>query len=63
MTTLTTSTQLLTVKQVAQILDVHPATIYRWIAEGALPAFSKGRVTRIRTEHLENFLETNPWRD
>lgn len=53
----------LTIRQAAELLSVHPSTIYRWIAEGELPAFSKGRVTRIRAEHLENFLENNPWRD
>jgi excisionase family DNA binding protein len=30
--------QLLTVRQVAEILDLHPKTVYAWAADGRLPA-------------------------
>ena len=34
---------MLRVKEVADRLRVHPATVYRWIAEGRLPAVRYGR--------------------
>jgi excisionase family DNA binding protein len=35
---MTQQVALLTVSQVAAVLNVHPATVRRWIASGALPA-------------------------
>jgi excisionase family DNA binding protein len=32
----------LTVAEAARELSVHPDTIHRWVAEGALPAFQPG---------------------
>ncbi|WP_327335896.1 helix-turn-helix domain-containing protein [Streptomyces sp. NBC_01324] len=34
---------MLRVKEVADRLRVHPATVYRWIAEGRLPAVRYGK--------------------
>lgn len=34
---------MLSVKEMAKILDVHPATIYRWIKEGHLRAVRHGK--------------------
>lgn len=34
---------MLRVKEVAARLDVHPATVYRWIKEGHLPAVRYGK--------------------
>ncbi|GGX40405.1 helix-turn-helix domain-containing protein [Streptomyces noursei] len=35
---------MLRVKEVAKRLDVHPATVYRWIKEGHLEAVRYGKV-------------------
>lgn len=35
---------MLRVKEVAQRLNVHPATVYRWIKEGHLEAVRYGKV-------------------
>jgi excisionase family DNA binding protein len=34
---------MLRVKEVAKVLRVHPATVYRWIDEGHMPAVRYGR--------------------
>lgn len=34
---------MLRVKEVADRLRVHPATVYRWIAEGRMPALRYGK--------------------
>lgn len=34
---------MLSVKKVARYLDVHPATVYRWINEGRLKASRHGK--------------------
>lgn len=34
---------MLRVKEVADHLNVHPATVYRWIADGRLPAVRYGK--------------------
>jgi excisionase family DNA binding protein len=44
--------QLLTVRQVAQLLGVCPATIYKWAAAGVLPHVRIVNVIRIRPEEL-----------
>mgnify|MGYP001127051562 CR=1 FL=1 len=48
--------KLLTPDQVAQILQVHPFTILKFIKQGRLKASKLGRVYRIRESDLENFL-------
>jgi excisionase family DNA binding protein len=35
--------ELLTVSQVAELLNVHPNTVRRWAAEGSLTAYRIGR--------------------
>ena len=43
-----------TVPQAARVLDVSPATVWRWIAAEKLPAFRVGpRAIRIRKQDLE----------
>ena len=47
----------MTPDQVAQILQVHPFTVLKFIKQGKLKASKLGRVYRIREGDLENFLE------
>lgn len=43
---------MLRVKEVADRLRVHPATVYRWIAEGRLPALRYGKPIEPGTARL-----------
>lgn len=43
----------LSIEQAAQLYDVHPATVRRWIASGRLPAYRVGRLVRIKASDLD----------
>jgi len=45
----------MTLLRAAQVLRVHPNTIYRWIKDLGLPASKVGRVWRIRRPELEEW--------
>src|SRR5947207_9602300 len=47
--------QLLTVRQVAELLGVCPATVYKWAATGDLPHIRIVNVIRIRAQDLTTF--------
>lgn len=49
--------RILTAEQVAQILQVHPFTVLKFIKQGKLKASKLGRVYRIREKDLEHFLD------
>lgn len=49
---------LLSVREVADALGVHPETIRRLIHDGRLDAIRIGRVLRIRRVELDRFLES-----
>lgn len=55
-TTLKGMGELMTIKQVAELCKVHPATVYRWIYDGALKPVRAGRAIRIPVPALEEFL-------
>jgi|WetSurMetagenome_2_1015567.scaffolds.fasta_scaffold779722_1 excisionase family DNA binding protein len=48
---------ILTVDQVAQILQVHPFTVLKFIKQGRLKAAKLGRVYRIKRSDVDAFLE------
>lgn len=48
--------ELLTPKEVAEILRVSPRTVQRWVKEGKLWAVRVGRLWRIPREALREFL-------
>ncbi len=48
---------ILTVEQVAQILQVHPFTVLKFIKQGRLKAAKLGRVYRIKRSDVDVFLE------
>jgi excisionase family DNA binding protein len=48
---------ILTVDQVAQILQVHPFTVLKFIKQGRLKAAKLGRVYRIKRSDVDSFLE------
>lgn len=49
--------KILTPDQVAQILQVHPFTVLKFIKQGKLRASKLGRVYRIRQSDVEKFLD------
>ena len=50
--------KLLTLPEVAKILDLAERTIYLWSQEGKLPAFKLGSAWRYRADEIEAWLET-----
>jgi len=48
-----------TTEQVAEILQIHPLTILKYIKNGTLKGIKLGRVYRIRESELQAFLENN----
>lgn len=51
--------QMLSVKRVAEMMDVSPMLIYRTIDRGDLPAVRIGRTLRVRSEDLNTYLQRN----
>ena len=45
----------LTINQVAELLEVHYNTVYRWIITGLLPYFKLGGQYRITRKDLQEF--------
>ena len=52
--------RLLTVRQVAELLGVCTATVYKWAADGVLPHVRIVNVIRVRAEDLTRFLAGQP---
>jgi excisionase family DNA binding protein len=48
--------KILTLSEVAELLKVHPITVYRLIKRGKLPVFHIGRVLRFDANQLEDWL-------
>ena len=51
---------MMTVKEVAQELNVSIRTVRRWISEGKLKAFKIGGVVRIPEEEYQKFIGNTP---
>lgn len=49
--------ELLTVAQVAELLQVNPLTVRRYIERGTLPAVRVGRRVRVHREAIEGLLQ------
>jgi excisionase family DNA binding protein len=50
--------KLLTVPQLAQILQVKPSTIYAWTRQGKIPHIRAGRLIRFRPDQAEEILRS-----
>ena len=53
------SKEVLTVKDIAEYLDVHPMTIYKYVREGKIPAFKIGKSWRIRKDSMQKWMKEN----
>lgn len=53
--------KIMTVKEVAKYLDIHPMTLYKLVREGRIPAFKVGGQWRFRKVALDRWVdrETN----
>ena len=51
------SNAFLTAREIADILKISKALAYRLIAQGQIPSIRFGRVTRVRREDLEIFIQ------
>lgn len=49
---------MLTVKEFAESMKVHPNTVYKWIEDG-MPVMRKGNVIRITPEDAIEWLKAN----
>lgn len=52
--------ELLTVREVAEVLRLKPDTLYRWAREGRLPAIKVGKEWRVRPDDIERILGGDP---
>ena len=50
-------TAVLTLREIAERLKLHPNTLRRYAKEGELPAMKFGRVWRVSEEDLNNWLK------
>lgn len=55
------ATTLLTVEEVARLLRLAPKTVYRYVAQGILPAVRIGGTVRIPRDELQALLSTKGW--
>lgn len=53
---------LMTVKDLADYLNVHPSTIYRLLSQGKLPAFKIGSDWRFHRIDIERWIREQPTR-
>lgn len=47
------------VDKIAEMLDVHPETVRRWIRSEKLKAFDNGNSYRVSKEELQKFIDNN----
>lgn len=50
---------LLTLQEVADLLNMAPRTIYVWTQQGKLPAFKLGSTWRYNSKEIEAWIESN----
>ena len=56
---MTKARQVMTVKEIAEYLGVHPMTIYKYVRDGKIPAFKIGASWRIRRESIKKWMDEN----
>jgi excisionase family DNA binding protein len=53
---------LLTVKELANLLHIHPKTVYRWKQIGKLPFLTKNGLIRFKRENIEEWIEKDSFK-
>ncbi len=56
---MTKAKQVMTVKEIAEYLGVHPMTIYKYVQNGKIPAFKIGASWRIRRDSIKKWMDEN----
>lgn len=56
---MTKAKQVMTVKEIAEYLSVHPMTIYKYVQDGKIPAFKIGASWRIRRDSIKKWMDEN----
>jgi len=54
---MTKSKEILTAKEVAEYLHIHPLTVHRYAREGRIPAFKIGTDWRFHTKYIEKWIK------
>jgi len=49
--------EILTTKEVAEYLNIHPLTVHRYAREGKIPAFKIGTDWRFHKKYLEEWIK------
>jgi excisionase family DNA binding protein len=49
--------EILTTKEVAEYLNIHPLTVHRYAREGKIPAFKIGTDWRFHKKYLEQWIK------
>lgn len=47
----------LSIKELAELVGVHPNTVHNWINAGKLRAYKVGKLIRIKKEDFEDFIQ------
>jgi len=55
----TKTKQVMTVKEIAEYMGVHPMTIYKYVQDGEIPAFKIGASWRIRRDSIKKWMDEN----
>jgi excisionase family DNA binding protein len=58
MTSSSSEIRWLSTAESARRLGITPRTLYRFIDEGQLPAYRFGRVTRLKEDEVDSFIES-----
>lgn len=53
------SKEIFTIKEIADYLEVHPMTIYKYVQKGKIPAFKIGASWRIRKDSIDKWMRDN----
>jgi excisionase family DNA binding protein len=54
---MTKSKEILTAKEVAEYLNIHPLTVHRYAREGKIPAFKIGTDWRFHKRYIERWIK------
>jgi excisionase family DNA binding protein len=49
--------EILTAKEVAEYLSIHPLTVHKYAREGKIPAFKIGTDWRFHKKHIERWIK------
>lgn len=54
---MTKAKQVMTVKEIAEYMDMHPMTIYKYVKAGKIPAFKIGASWRIKRDTMQKWIK------